>query len=195
MFIPRNRSVSIVAPLALAGALLFTGCSASPEAPAADTGVEVVEEATTGSESNDLIIGTGITKFEDIRYGAVDSPDEAFNDDVRELALKLNAASPGGLLEININAHSPQRVDINLLTDNTDGTISAAQVTAIIDALSGWSQLPNVDNIMIKGFNNNFGQGEILTGAAEAGVNPAYLDEMDRAVEIPNGGMDNVWGS
>lgn len=184
MTITRTTSLQIIAPLALAGALLFTGCSVS-STPIADT-VAAIEES-------ELIIGTGITSMDDVRYGVIDSDDATFNAAVEELVLALNAASPGGLSEININCHSPQRVEVNLLTDSTDGTITDAQVTATVDTIAMWASQAEVGEILIGGFNINFGAGEILTGAAEAGVNADFLDEMYGKIAIPGDQLDSIY--
>lgn len=186
MFITRKNAVRIVAPFALVGALVFTGCSATANTTPTEDTAAVVEQT-------EVSVGTGITSMDDVRFGAIDSDDAAFNAAVEELVLKLNAASPGGLFEVNINAHGPNLVSINLLTDSEDGTISAAQVTAMIDALFTWESPVPVEKFEIGGFNKNFGAGEILTGAAEAGVNPEFLEDMWKKIVIPADQLDSVY--
>lgn len=187
MFITRKNTIRNVAPFALVGALVFTGCSASSEyAPAEDIAAVI--------EASDVIVGTGITSMEEVRWGVIDSDDPEFNAAVEELVLALNAASPGGLLEVNINAHGPNLVGINLLTDSEDGTISAAQVTAVLDTLAGWAPPAEVGKFEVGGFHHNFGTGEILTGAAEAGVNPEFLNEMYGKIVIPGDQLNSIYG-
>ena len=188
MFITRKNAVRIVAPFALVGALVFTGCSSTTDTAPADDTAAVVEDS-------EGVVGTGITSIEDLRFGVIDSDDAAFNAAVEELVLKLNAASPGGLVEVNVNAHGPSLVSINLLTDSEDGTISAAQVTAMIDTLFTWDSPVPVEKFEIGGFNKNFGAGDILTGAAEAGVNAEFLEDMWEKVVIPANKLDSVYSS
>jgi hypothetical protein len=186
MFITRKKTVQIITPLALAGA-----GAEHPEktrAPAADTAEPTVVEETK------IAVGTGVTSIEDLSYGAIDSDDPKFNAAIEELVLALNAASPGGLAEININAHGPDRVGINLLTESADGTITVEQVNAVLDVLMQFTPPVAVREYIIGGFNNNFGAGEILAAGAEAGISADFLDEMDKKIEIPGDQLDKVYG-
>lgn len=186
VFTSLKNPLRVLTPIVLTGMLLVTACSANTAVDASTGTAAVSEEAS-------LTVGTGITSMDDVQWGLIDSADPEFNSAVEDLVLELNAASPGGLREVNINAHGPELVGINLLTDSEDGTISASQVTAMVDVLAAWEPPTPVTKFEIGGFNQNFGKGEILTGAADAGINPELLESMWGKIVIPAEGIDQVY--
>ncbi|WP_167051520.1 hypothetical protein [Salinibacterium sp. ZJ77] len=175
------RLAQAVAPFALVGAVLLTGCSSST-----DTATGAASNDTSTAVETTPAVGTGVTAIEDLRWGSIDSDDPALNAAVGELALALNAASPGGLLEVNINCHWADSMGINLITEDETGAITGEQLQAMIETLRAWESPVEIREIQIKGFNRNFGQGDILAAATEIGVNPEFVDDtMDDRIEVP----------
>lgn len=185
MAVPRTNTRHILAPLALIGALAFTGCSTP--APPANTEAPAAEAAVSYP-------GTGITKMEDVRWGLIDSPDPAFNEAIEALVLALNAGAAAGISEININAHGPSLVGINVLTDSPDGTLNEDQVRSVLAVLETFVPPEAVLEYEVGGFNENFGRGEIFVAAAAIGVRAEFFEDLTGMIEIPGDQLGNIYG-
>lgn len=175
MFTTRKKSVEIVAPLALAGALLFTGCSTA-----------------VSTEAAPVATGTGITTVAELQNN-IDTWDEDLDASLEQLSLDLNAAAAAGVSEINVASFGEESVTVNVLTDDTEGTLTGDQLQAVIGVLRSYEPTTPVESYTISGWTKDFYQGNSEKAAIEIGVQADFIDSDWHEVVIPGDQLKNVY--
>lgn len=170
MFLIRKKIAGFVAPVALVGALALMGCSGATEQPA----------------------GTGITDAAELQ-NQIDTWDDALDSSLKQLSLDLNANAAAGLKEINVLAWTADEVAINILVDDTVGTVSGAQLASVLNVLQNYQAPVEIGTYVVKGWDQEFYQGDSEQAAEEIGVNADFIDADWRNVVIPGGELANIY--
>ena len=174
-----NFAARIAAPIALAGALILSGCSAAVSAgePAAET----------------AHAGTGITAVSQLDRTNIDTWEDEHDADFEQLILDLNAKAATGLSEIKIQAWATDDVTIDILTDDDDGTITGDQLKSVLEVLQGFTTSKTVGTWTIQAWDQNFYQGDAVQAATEIGLKEVFIDRGWREVIVPNDRLQNLY--
>lgn len=167
MFNTRTRILRVTTPIALIGALLFTGCSAGQSGGA--------DAAPTG---------TGITTVEDLQ-NQIDTWDDDLDASLEQFSLDLNAAAAEGLSEVNVLAFNADAVTINVLTADTEGVLTGEQLTSVLEVLKAFKPAKPIGEFSIKSWTKDFYQGNAEKAALEIDLNPEFIDTEWHNVVIP----------
>jgi hypothetical protein len=184
MFITRKKSVMIVAPLVIAGALTFTGCSASP-APSEDAGESTSAQGQTEEENTDFTVVTEDT---------IMTGNEELDAQLAELSKELKSQAADGISHIMINAYGADQVGIQVWTDDADGILTGAQLKPVLDAIASFEPVEPIGAFQIDGWDAEGMQGEANGAAIELGVKAEYIDSDWWNVKIPGDQVANIFG-
>lgn len=169
MFITRNKSIRIVAPLALAGALLLTGCSSTataPEKPAASAAPSADASSTDQTDGDVELVDSTIDKLDA-------APDDA-KAVLTELSIALDAVP--GLDGVGISYWNPE-VDINLVVPNAlEENLTGDQLRQVLEILGDREYPATVEGFIINVWGSDQFAGDSSTPAAEIGLKDEFID-------------------
>lgn len=171
------RTTQALAPLALVGALLFTGCSSSGTAAVAEPAAPT---------------GTGITSISELEHTNIDTWEDEHDADFEQLVLDLNANAAPGIKEINISAWASEDVGVNVLTADDEGEMNAEQLKAVIDTISKFETTKEVGTWTISSWDQNYYQGYAEQAADDAGVKEEFIDREWSEVVFPHDQRANL---
>lgn len=183
MFITRKRSIRVIAPFALAGALVFTGCSASAPTPAVDSSAV---DAPAETES--------ATDFEIVMEDTIMTGDAELDAQLADLSAELKATAAPGITLVMVNAYTTQEVSIQLWTDDDAGVLSADQLKPVLDALQAFTPVTPIDLFTVNGWDREGMQGESNGAATDLGVKAEFIDAGWWNVAIPGDQVQNMFG-
>ena len=172
MFITRNRVVRIVTPLALAGALVLTGCSSSSSSTATEAEADTIVVDTVDEE----VETEGEAPYTDNFYAS----DAGLNEALEALSKRLGEVTPD-LAGVGVSIYGDlTTVDIAVVVhdENETPAIPAADLRAILDELAAFSYdgPQQVTEWSLDGWDAFGWSVPIASTAAELGIDAAYID-------------------
>lgn len=161
------RTARLVAPLALAGAMLFTGCAAtSAEAPAPVTSEQPAAEPSTDSTETE-----GLFDSTQDQLGAAPEDAKAV---LTELSAKLDTID--GVNGVGISYYGPE-VDLGVVIPKAENdNITPDQLRSVLDIIAGFDYPATVEGFLINVWGADGHAGDSSVVGQEIGMKDEFID-------------------